>query len=250
MAQEPCTTPELLAGKPKTLTQIFGGKPPELKRGEFETTDQFEARKAAVKPASEVVVSLKTSSTKHFEYDADRQVFKLWEYAFNPHVYYASLNGLTSEQREMFGDDLSGNGDALISKSTRDTGEYVGENAFGAKSGVKRQTEDVTLVFDEKAPTIYPPGHATLFAVHRDYETHYVEFPVPIEKAAKIKPTLRAVALVRPKPPYFVKASDYDAPTRQYPTERYTNVSILVADIVCVGVFDGSGTLLGHWATR
>lgn len=58
-AQEACPTPELLLGTPVGITELIdqaGGG--QIEKGEFETTAQFEARKAQIQLPSPVIVPL------------------------------------------------------------------------------------------------------------------------------------------------------------------------------------------------
>jgi hypothetical protein len=183
-------------------------KAPALSKGEFESTKQFELRQSdfvskpllgGVSRASTIAISLDpTLNGRDFTltYDADTAQMRV------------RLNEINFPR----GCNLS------LTSHSRQTGAYVGSNAFGAKRTVTKH--DVTY---------FCLGGNT---------GHEVSFPVALEKAMKIKPNLRVLLIASFEAPYRSESSDYSAATISDPVEVLYSAYILHLKVEQVWIYD------------
>lgn len=249
MAQTPCPTPEALLGAAVTLREAFPESAP-LVKGEFETTAQFEARKASQSLPERVLLQV-PATQGNYVYDADRQVFRILQSVFAPRVFLGSLT-YDEARRDFFGDPIRGYLDPLslsLDSRIEGKGSYEAENAFGAKVTVERKDREEDIVFEHRGRR-RANAMDTPFAEHDDFKSKFLEFPVPIATAPELKPKLRTVVLVKPTEPGLTHLTDRIAPTRDTPIEADLTYNVLIGDIQCVGVRDGQGQLIASWATR
>jgi len=132
----------------------------DLKKGEFETTAEFQARKERLRPPNPSVTFLCESEDAEFQYDADRKVFsvtpkaevrRLSEDGGNQDVQLASLR--------------------LIRKEI-DSRDYVGTNAFGSTTEVHSVSyrEYGIILADDSVIAPVQGGTPTTFSLSMDVQ--------------------------------------------------------------------------------
>ena len=250
VAQETCPTPEILNGDSISFDELFSmGGDQDITKGEFETTAQFEARLAARTAPPKSVVRLEVDAER-FLYDADNEVFQLYSFALAPNVSYGLIRTMSADQKELFGDIYYSDPVQLQAFSSSDSiGTYEASNAYGATTTVTRYEEKTKIIFEDKG-RYRKTGADDLFRTRNSFEANILTIPVPIEHAPSIKPELKVVSLIEPKAPYYENLEHHTSPDMKYPSERDNEISVLVADIQCIGVLDGDGNLLASWKTR
>ncbi|MCA8897864.1 MAG: hypothetical protein R3C00_04620 [Hyphomonas sp.] len=248
-AQERCPTPNLLTEAPVTAAELYDTlHDRNVAKGEFETTAQFEARKAQSAAPPQALVKVEVDSRK-FIYDADNQVFRLFVPELQTTASYR--NGyIPKEMKDILGDYRYGKPVELLA-SEEETGsrEYEASNAYGATTSVTERSFDSDVIFDNKGRKRLASGD-DLFQERAEYETAYLEIPVPLADAPAVKGNLSLVALVQPRYPFTLENRYRIEPTREYPTDLQTHYMLAFADIQCIGVLDGSTNLLTSWKTR
>jgi hypothetical protein len=248
-AQSACHASESLKGEAVSAAELFDEfSKQSVEKGEFETTAQFEARKLAIGDPPPVLVRVDVAVDR-YTYDADQQAFQLFIPTLEPSTLYRSdfrLRGM----KEVLGDYQNGN---PVHMKLRDDDiserEYEATNAYGATTLVTEKNSEEYVVFDNKGRRQMATGD-NLFEVRKKYETAHLIIPVPLDRAPEVKSQLTMVALIDPHAPLTAEADYRISPTREYPRDIRTHYKILFADIQCVGVLDGDGTLLAHWQTR
>lgn len=193
-------------------------------KGEFETTEQYEARK---KTAGGVYAFGGLSPT--IEYDADKSLL---------HVSF-------SRNKAMDGYSLAKGAMLVLDSSTRVMREYTATNAFGASVKAKEVKEDTwgVLVDESTSPAEF-----------------YVSLPP--DRARELKPNLALLTVVRFGPesmPNLLKgltnttATGYQhtEATFSWPTEINLDYHGVRAQVVGVWLYDKkSGEIVGRYDTR
>lgn len=209
-------------------------------KGEFETTAEFEARKAAATrtaPKNPVFVELTpATSTRGLTYDADRAVFQINDYVFNADSYYTEL-------RTAFGSPLRTNGfgsliGVRLGRASEDIGNYEATNAFGAKTLVQRR--NVTYYELVEGVPSKTGGSSFWVRPKGTYGDAIVgELPVPIADAQEMKQHLRPIVMFLPKAPFYVEVkSAGPSPTRDFPYDMAITTKALVGDMQCALLID------------
>jgi hypothetical protein len=244
-----CPTPDLLSAKPKAFSEVF--KTPSanaLKKGEFETTAEFEARKAALSGPPQSVLSIALGNDA-FEYNADAQQYLVKLSRLGSNLTYSDLRGVPEDIRELFGTFLSTPIEFAVSKTETPMGTYEAQNGFGAKFTIEKRQETVLAVFEGRGRD-KGGAYDNLFSVNESYKTSDRTFPISLAQAKEWAGKLSLVALINPKRPFFLKATRVREPTASLPLDITSDVSILFADIQCIGVLGPNGDVLASWATR
>jgi hypothetical protein len=223
-------------------------------KGEFETTAQFEARKAAALAGlpQEIIVSKKPDKPEeHAVYDADSQQLRIKSYFFTdlpiidywdaiqPTEFYEALKpGLTYSN---YGVTISYNGVK--------TGSYEAQNSYGARWTIEKITRDQKGIYERAQPFRAP---SSLFPVADQSPYFLGSLPVAPESARLFRQNLMTAFVVRPSTPYVVR-STYEASygrTVQNPRETTVNSTILIGDIRCGLLIGTEGVVLSAYETR
>ena len=221
----------------------FAGLTP---KSEFETTAQFEARQAQALGGSggPLIIEKAPENRDYFRYDADAQVLRISSYAFDNTNFptWDAFYSLGLDQR--FKVSTGGNIDIVISSNERATGSYRGQNSFGANATVEEVTRTVKAIF-ERGPE-WGRGPEALFPGEGDVG----QLSMTPDEARLLKPSLRIALVVAPFAPYVVRGTNpYGRPSLQSPKQVTIDFTILMADIQCGLVMDGSGRVLGAYPT-
>lgn len=219
-------------------------------KGEFESTDQYNARKAsAVAKLGGVLVIKKTpEDRKHLTYDADAKKLNIGTYAFhNLGLNSSALFGYDAPYRGVMKRGLT-NFEVVIEEDESVTGTYDASNSYGAKTKVSKLFRRTRGIFEGEAPF----DKSALFPDAEKGPYFAGSIPMTPEDAMRLKPTLQLAYVVAPKAPYFLSAI-YDfpsTPTIANPREVKNEVSALIADIQCGLVLDPGNVVLGAFETR
>lgn len=213
-----------------------------LVKDEFETTAQFEARRAAAGGApSSLLVSL-TVDPEYVSYNADTGSFAIQSYAVANigadwfTAFYGSPHYNTIEHASY------GNIAMVLSSTDRANGTYTGQNAYGASWEVTRVNRTVNAIFESK-----PPRYGVnLWGNSSANSSPTWNLPVPVEEARQFKSKLRAAVLIVPKAPFFFENTQPSSArvTIQNPREITQISRIIVADIQCVVFTDDANNVL------
>lgn len=235
---------------PKTFDSAIAGLAKLTPKGEFETTAQYEARKAASvgDVPGAVIISKVPEDRKYFEYNADSQKLRIITYAFqntgfdiDGAFFDAGLDGKIDAR----------NGDTVvISRTDKATGTYLGSNGFGAKATIARVQRVTKAIFEAQvrqrdilALSIFPAAASSPYVVG--------ELTLSPAEAQVLKPKLKLAFVVQPKEPFLVKGNHSTGKTTiQNPTDITEDFSILIGDIQCGLVTDAANKVLGSYSTR
>lgn len=239
------TVKPLTFGEAETALGRLKKIPP---KGEFETTAQYQARRASALgnvPASSLIIAKQPEDRSFFEYDADQQKLRIKSFAFD-NTNFDTFHAFTSAG--YYGKiDVSdeSNFDILIATTEKSTGSYVATNAFGVAVRVTRVQSDVQAIFDRSAflqdSNVFPAAASSPAGV-------IGELSLSPKQAQALKPNLRIAFVVRPKEPYLVNSFYHaGAPTIDDPRDITEHFSIIVADIQCGLVMDAHNKVLGSY---
>ena len=157
---------------------LFAAKAGSIKKGEFETTEEFETRTAdkdaLLNPISTHDVYAFKMSSIEVVYDADLQAYKIGKdtkqtclanYTFGEHKDWVICT-------------------AGESGRVRDT--YVGTNSYGASAKINRTFgRDVALAFPSNSPALTSAFKRNTYSAERYW--YEDTLPVPLEKARGMK---------------------------------------------------------------
>lgn len=249
LAQSACPVPEQLLAEPASIADLFDGLSDQsVEKGEFETSEQFQARKAAIGDPPPLVIGVDLEP-REFSYDADRQVFKVFIPSLEPSSLYRKDYSVRALE-DVLGDYRYGNPVQMkVRSEAAPEREYEATNGYGAATLVTEKQITSWVVFDNKGRHAFANGD-NLFQERKKYETAHLEIPVPLDQAPAMKSQIRMVALIDPRQPLTAEADYRIEPTRQRPRDLRNHYKIVFADIQCVGALDGEGALLAHWKTR
>ncbi len=221
----------------------------DLAKGEFETTAQFEARKAKAMAAADFhqpVLLEGKYDPGQVEYDADNQVFVMKTYAWdNMGVGWEDVFGF----RNSYGigplssiTPLLGVGLAQDEKIVR---SYRASNSFGTEVTVHVTERTIYGVFDSPLPKSQSRNSGWLHELMTgEYDSPAVMVPVPLQRAAEMKNKMRVGVLVRPKEPFTATGARHWSPKINRPREINETTNLIVADILCAVITDQDGLVL------
>ena len=238
------STQDVLASLRKTPTM----------KGEFETTADFESRKAAAfKDIPKLLVLPSIFEGKHISYDADQQAMSVKSYALsNLNTDYAGVFGYgTDFDGKIEFSRLYDNLDAVIYRSEKNVGQYSGENAYGASRNVRKIDRRTVSIFEregEYGEDLFPSKMTDEDGV--DSIIGFV-YDIPIEQAKLARDNWKSGYVVELKSPYFTEGPvRHKGPSITRPTEINETLSVVIADIKCGIVTDSSSRVLLSEATR
>jgi hypothetical protein len=214
-----------------------------LVKDEFETTAQFEARRAAATVApSSLLVSLSVNP-EYVSYNADTGSFAIspaavanlgtdWSTVFLGSPHYSAIEHSSY-----------GNIAIVLSSTSRANGTYIGQNAYNASWEITRVNQTVNAIFESK-PRRYASNLWWGYSSANSSPTW--NLPVPFEQAREFESKLRAAVLIAPRAPFFFENTQPSSArvTIQNPFEITQTSRIIVADIQCVVFTDDANNVL------
>lgn len=218
-------------------------------KGEYETTAAFEARVSAARGAMpETVIVQGVFSPNYVNYDADAGVIKVQAYALrNLNTHYAYVFGYGSPYYEKVKYSSLGNLDAVLFEKESTTGSYSASNAFGAKTTVTKITRLQHAIFE--GPTVRY-GDRLFVDEKPGVEALLGTIPMTIPEAQALKASGKVAFAAKPKWPFYAEGVRKWEPTITSPTDVNNPIHVIVADIQCGLLLDGSNKVVGAYATR
>jgi len=212
------------------------------KKGEFETTAEYEERVAAARSSAPggIIIDLGNVDSG-LKYDADLQKINISPFAFGS--WDGIINewtGLRALQFALYGVADVGNNNIgiLVDRTSETTGSYPASNAFGSVVNVTTETRRFKGVFERKASRYDEGllvGHTKRFG---DPWQPIGSIPLSVEDAKRLKKSAIAAILVAPKSPYFVMGTSYKFETFSSPYRLNYETSAIIADIQCAFLLD------------
>ena len=228
---------------PKTFEQAIAGFGNVAPKGEFETTAQYQARIAAGGTGGPLFISKKPEDTKYFQYDADNQVLNIQSYALHntnmgwwEAFYEAKPAGLKAS--------TASNIAVVISQTDKPGGTYSAQNSYGASTTVTRIARTSYGIFERDSLSDW-------VIWQNSKSGHLGSIPMDIATAQQVKQTLKVAFVVVPKAPYLVQGThSVGKTTISNPTDITETFKIMIADIQCGLVTDGTNKVLGGYAVK
>lgn len=223
------------------------------KRGEYESSQQFADRIASAtngQPSLHFMSVPLISDGGNISYDADAQVLSVHIWAV-VHGHIAWWKALAPYADEM-GLGVSGrNIDAVISQTASSAGSYVGTNAFGAKVRIQREVVNTNAIFERKSQD----RDDLFFSLSPDIDiganSIIAKIPVDPANARRLKGSLKAVFVIKPKWPFLVHGPViHSDPTFDNPVHISETVTGVIADVKCALITDGNDKVLAAITTR
>ncbi|HEY0147945.1 MAG TPA: hypothetical protein VGB70_02980 [Allosphingosinicella sp.] len=234
---------------PLTFQQAITKVPKVAPKGEFETTAQFESRRAAAGSPRELIVAKEPEDRKYLEYNADTQRLGIKSYAFKNRNFSAWDAFYGTPAYDQLEPSTMGNIQVVINFSEAAGGTYQATNGLGNKFMVSKLNRKVEAIFDRKpARGSYSEG---LFPV-ADKDPYMVGYlDIPLADAPRAKSSLKLAYVVEPKEPYLVQNSyKVGETTSVNGTDVTETATVLIADIRCGLVTDAANRVLGAYETR
>lgn len=215
-------------------------------KSEFETSATYAARVAAVTAqVPKTFVIRYTLNAEGLRYNADVGKLRVSASAFrNRGTDYSAVFGYGSPFEDAVKPAFT-NIDVVVGQTMAHAGEHTGANAYGATARVTEMVRKTEAVFER------PGSHnEETFAGTSDADGHVGTLFMMVEDAKALKASGTAALVIAPKWPYFASGKKLWGATIQSPTEVTEEISVLVADITCALLLDGSGTAVGAYAIR
>lgn len=238
-----------------SFEQAIAKLPKYVPRGEYETTAQYEARRAAEMGDTGgplIILKEPEDRDKHIRYDADAGQLDLSRYAFDNKILDAWHAFYGTPHAKSLNASTIGNYEVVISQSEQTSDTYIGQNAYGASWEIMRITRIVQAIY-ERGPGPRDYGSfSSLFPTADDSPYMVGHIQMSPEIAQHTKPTLKLAFVVVPREPYVVH-SQYTTQTRisrEYPFDVTYDATILIGDIQWGLVLDASNRVLAAYPTR
>lgn len=237
---------------PKAFDTVVVGFAALSPKGEFESTAQYNARRLvaigdlAGKP---VLIAKEPESPDYFVYDADTRKLTIKTYAFSnmPFVFWSAFYEVGLHDSLDVG--VHNNLGVIISQSGTLGNKYRATNGFGARVDVRIEQRVSKAIYERRDDEEYPNNGLFPGAFKRKGDLGQLELSPP--EAQQLKPQLSLAFVVVPKAPYFV--SGVHKPfkvTFSNPRDVSESFAILVADIQCGLVLDGTKKVIAAYPTR
>lgn len=232
----------------RSFSAIAAELPLDLRKDEFETTDQFQARVATTSSAAQPRILDRPVDKQTFpaplEYDADAGTLKVRQSAFQ----WGTTEWWRAARRATAGEVASvvpgWNVATVISRTSRTTGSYNATNAFGVRREVFRSVLTTQGVFDRGGRE----GDEDMFVVGPDDVVGQIS--MPSEEARTAKARLRFALVIQPKWPFLVSGSDLKSgPSIDDAREVHEDYQVMFADVLCGLVVD-QGVVVASFPTR
>ena len=140
------------------------------------------------------------------------------------------------------------NVDVVISDRDTLIGSYEAANVFGVRTQIRKYRRTTAAIFDHAGQA----GQNDLFPTATESTQFFVgALALSATEARALKPTLSLAFVVRPKAPYLLTGSRIAvSPSLDVPKQIVDDYSVLIADIQCGLVLDGTGKVLAAYVTR
>lgn len=231
-------------------------------KGEFETTEAFEARMDDARKSlnSTNFVPIKLIDD-YLVYDADTQTFRVGSWAFPSGLgMFSTVKNWDDKRGVNLGilDRVA----VLVWEAEKTMGQYAASNAFGVSATVKEIEHRYIAIF-ERPSSLYDdedlfgtePRNAR-YILPDDVLTNgkggrlVMSFQMDVEKAPATKLGLRGAVMIALKEPYYLHGTNRISPTIQGKRDILEDVDLIIADFKCAFVIDESATVLAATSTN
>ena len=222
-----------------------------LKKGEFETTVDFDSRIETISSTwPESFLIDYSLNKKYLKYDADNQTMTLEQFAFsNIGFNYSVLFEYGKPPYDKIDVDTSRHGDNLqivVSQTETSTGSYEATNSMGASISVELKERLTKVILDRAAKQ-----DEEMFVNLEDPFDPVDVIKLPPKNAKILKENAKAAVLIFPKKPYFAKGvSGRWEPTFERPTDIQESGVVIIADIQCAFLLDGNDKVVSAYTIR
>lgn len=220
-------------------------------KGEFETTDQFNARqKAAIDKFASVMIFRKVPENRQsLVYNADTQILSISKDAIENK--YINISHILFPIKENIIEEINArryNLETVVEEDDVLVGSYQASNAFGAKTEIWKILRKTRILYEYNSTKV---SDKSIFPKSENDLSFISSIPMTPNEAMRLKPLIKFGFVAIPKPPYFMSATGYQtAPTFSNRKEVINEVSAIVADIKCVLVLDQVNKVLDAIETR
>lgn len=240
-----------------TFDQAIANLPKIAPKGEYETTAAYEARKAAATGGSNGKLIISKSVNRppegsmdapYIRYDADAGQLNISTFAFSGdgfNIWSAVyLAGLSDQVPVNTGSNVM----VVVSQVEKDVATYKGTNAFGTSATITSVARTSRIIL-EGGMEGFSRG---MFPSAENQPWIVGSLKMSPEEAQRLKPSLRLAFVVQPKDPFLFKDVHRlgDEPTLDSPYDIKDFYTVLIADIQCGLLLDGTSKVLGAWETR
>lgn len=218
---------------------------PEMTKGEFETTEQYEARKSKVSQSPITGQFVERDFLEEgAEYDADKQRYVIREYVLGsaPALWNVGLGRVKRDDL-----DIGYSNHAVELSETSKAGDaYEASNAYGATVQVTTKHTETIAIFDKKKKRATNPNWESEFKIksERGYKFGAIGIDVPIEEAKALKGNMRLAVFVTPKKPFTFTFDHVMGAKINRPRDLFMNFDVIVGDVSCAVITDKAGTVL------
>lgn len=213
----------------------------DIKKGEFEKTEDFNKRKADAL-SIKLIDDYGVDDVFPFVVDVTKYSTCLHGimYGYNPDMSKATLH--ISAYPESYGDRNFISGYDNQKYDTFELGReyqkdrtYIGSNAFGVQAKVTQVEGVIYTVASKKIDFV--PGKRTLSCFEKEA---LFKFNMDADTAAKELPTLKALIMLKVKPPFVLYRNFHSEATRSDPTETTVLTKALYGDVVGIVIYSGT----------
>lgn len=250
----PCPYAEGQVIEPLSMVEAYSGVNPEtLRKGEFETTSEFEDRREGARKLSRfpfpVLANVSSlQRTQHIRYDADQRITYInTDYMLNPSPYfsYALKEELPSNEAPKHFHAIQ-LGEVSRPLKTRNVLNSAGES-------IEVVIDDGQYVHVYMSPKAKPYQRLFIGETKRsfgNYEANVVEIPMTIDEARLARRSINFVPIILPRKPYthwltyFEEAKIDKAGARRSVVEVDVEMPVIFADISCLAITDRKNQIL------
>lgn len=199
---------------------VLASVPEFQRKGEFETTAQFEARTATTaKPP--VVMRVIQGIGSGLSYNADKQVLTVYDYAFGGgNSRYHSIRSKLARKPQEFADDIAFD----VEQNVASKDSYSSTNGFGAQVQVSKTTYNTKVIWEAQIPWGKKPfvGQKGLIVA---------QIPMPPQLAHELND--KGLVALQIVPQFKTKGLWFTTPTFQIPYESVHQQDVITGDIQC-----------------
>lgn len=217
------------------------------RKGEFETTDDFKARRiaaiskkflggASVDDIFAFVVPVpkfdKYSNGLRYEFDADTGTIKL--YVLPRSSEYLALNGIGDPNYPTNRREFKGLDELILSSKTESKSTYPGSNAYGATVMVQKTDLSAVGIAANRIPFLK-------FKRDISYSNPAVsaQFKLENSRAASEVPAMKALIVMKLSAPYIIYNFTRKEPKRDSPTDISMQEKYLYGDVLGIVFYSG-----------
>lgn len=226
-----------------------------VQKDEFETTEQFEQRKAkATLTSSEFALDILTDQ-EHAVYDADRSVWTFHEFFLSGGNYNFDEEALATAGLGNAGWSYS----KMLRSTDVDLGSYLASNAFGREvlvaKGLATRTGIIEIAWGQPLPSDYMARFDPKFQMPLSVrlpavglpdglEASAFEVPMTVAEARLAKGGFRFVVAGELVEPFRITHTSHIFPEIDNPKDVSVEMTYLIADIQCGILADKEGRVL------